>query len=143
MSLALQIALFLASISIVALSACLIPMLFQARRRMNGLLISAGQLKAELEDLVKESRALVKDVKELTDRASLQMDDLGQTLHTGKKWVERIDKIAGEVASAVEPPVFSFVRHANLLRTGASAFIGALFGGGGRSKTQEDANHGK
>ena len=126
LSAALQVALFLASIALIVLVACLIPTAFQARRHLEQLVLTVQQLKAKLEVLVEDSRELVRNVNDLSKRANQQMDDVHQVLRTVHHWTERADRLVNEVGSAIEPPVFSAVRNMNLLRTGVTGFLQAL-----------------
>ena len=126
MSAALQVALFLASIAFIVLVICLIPTAFQARRQLEHLVHTVGQMKVELGVLVADSRELVRNANDLSKRANQQMDDVNQVVRTVHRWTERADRLVNEVGSAVEPPVFAAVRNMNLFRTGVTGFLQAL-----------------
>ena len=127
MSVALQIALFLASLAIIALAACVIGFAVVARRQLAQLVSSAEQMKADVQALLQDSRELVRNVNDMAKRASEQMDDVSEIVQTVQQWTARADRIVEGVGSVIEPPIFSLVRHASLLRTGVGAFVGALF----------------
>jgi uncharacterized protein YoxC len=126
MALPLQIALFLASVAIVALVACLIPLAFQARGQLQQLILAAEQLKAKVEILAEDSRDLVRNFNTLTTRANQQLDNMEQVVRTARQWTERADRLVNEVGAAIEPPVLSLVRNITLLRTGVTSFFQAL-----------------
>jgi uncharacterized protein YoxC len=136
-SAALQVALFLASVAIVVLVACLVPIAFQARRHLEHLALTAEQLKAKLEALVLDSRELVRNVDALSKRVNQQMDEVGHVVHTAREWTDRADRIVNEVGSAIEPSVFSFVQTLNLLRKGASTMIQTFW----HRKTNQQPNN--
>ena len=127
MSAALQVSLFLASLAFIGLVACIIPMAFQARSQFKQLVLTVEQLKPNLVLLVPDSREMVRNVSELSKRASQQMDEVGRVVHTARQWTDRGDRIVNAVGSAIEPPVFSLVRKLSVLRTGTTTFLQALF----------------
>jgi uncharacterized protein YoxC len=143
MSTVLQVALFLAALAFIVLVACLIPLAFQARRRLEHLAVSAEQLKANVELLVQDSRELVRNVNELEQQVSRQMDDVGQVVGTVRRWTERADRLVEEVGSVIEPPVFAWVRNVNLFRLGATTFLQAFFHTNrNQNKTKQEKHHG-
>jgi uncharacterized protein YoxC len=127
MSAALQVALFLASLAIIALVACLVPIAFSVWRRLERLSLTAEQLKANVDGLVHDSREMVRSVNGLATRANQQMDEAAEVVQTVQQWTKRADRLVNEVGAAIEPPVFSLLRNMNLLRTGATTFLQALF----------------
>jgi len=137
MSALLQVALFLASIAFIVLVACFIPMAFQAKRHLEQMAITVGQLKTDVNVLVHDSREFVQNLNALATRANRQMDDVNQVFRTVRQWTERADRVVGEVGSAIEPPVFSLVRNVNLVRVGLTSFFKALWTRN-RHKTKPD-----
>lgn len=127
MSLALQIALFLAALAVIALVACLIPLVFEARRRLDRLAVLAEQSRSDLEVLVRDSREAIRNVQELTQRANEQITDVSQIVRTVQAWAARADQWVNEIATTIEPPLFSLARNLTLLRVGAAAFFQTLF----------------
>jgi uncharacterized protein YoxC len=126
MSIALQVALFLASLAITVLVACLVPMAFLMRSHLNRLVCTAEQSKSDMQALVHDSHELIRTITELSKRASQQLDEVDQVVATVREWTERADHFVNEVGSVVEPPVFTIVRNMNLLRTGVTGFVHAL-----------------
>lgn len=126
MSAALQIALFVASVAFVALVACLIPIAFQARRQLEQLVSTAGQLKADVDVLVQEGRELVRSANTLVTRASEQLHDVENVVRTVRQWKDRADRLVNQVGAAIEPPVFSLARNMNLFRLGVTTLLQIL-----------------
>jgi uncharacterized protein YoxC len=126
MSIALQVALFLASLAIIALVACLVPMAFVMRSHMNSLVRMAEQSKNDMQILVHDSHELIRTITELSKRASQQLDEVDHVVATVREWTSRADHFLTEVGSVVEPPVVTIVRNMNLLRTGVTGFVHAL-----------------
>ena len=123
MSTVLQVALILASMAIVLLVACLVPVLFLAWRQLKQLVLTAESLKITLESLILDSHELVRNVKLLSERANLHLQNIDQVVQTVQQWTARADRLVNEVGSVIEPPVFSFVRNVNLVRTVVSTFL--------------------
>ena len=114
----LQIAMFLASLAVIAMAVSIVPLVYQLRSQ-----------KTALEDLVRDGRELVRNVNELSKRADRQMDDVGRVVGIARRWTERADRLAEEIGSAIEPPVYLLVRQANLLSAGTTAFLETLLDG--------------
>ncbi len=123
----LQWALFSASLAIIVLAACLIPLAILACRRLSGLARAGEEIKERLELLLQDSRELIQNVTVLSRRAQSQMDDVDIVMRTARAWTVRADRLVDGVGSVIEPPVFSLVSLSNLIRTGAGAFIQSLF----------------
>ena len=126
MSIALQVALFVASAAVIVLVACLIPLVFQARRQLGELVLTTGQLKADLDILVLDSRELVRNANGLATRANRQLDDVAQVVRTVGEWTERADRLVTEVGAVVEPPALLVARNINLVRLGVTRFMQTL-----------------
>ena len=136
MSTVLQVALFFASLAVVVLVACLIPIAFQARRQLEQLVVTAGLLKADMAVLVHDGQALMQNVNVLVTRANHQMDDVEQVVCTVRQWAERTDRLVDAVGATLEPPVVAMVRNLNLLRTGVTTFFQALMQRNSRNQKQ-------
>jgi uncharacterized protein YoxC len=129
MSDALQVAMFVACASLTVLVACVLPIVFQARRRLRRLLLAVEQFKAELDPLVGETRELVQSVHNLGKQANRQLGDLHNVVRTVGNWAERADDLVNEVGSAIEPPVLTAVRNISIVRAGMNGFMRVLFHG--------------
>jgi uncharacterized protein YoxC len=127
MSIALQAALILASLALSALVACMVPIAFQVRRRLDRMALTAERLEANVTLLVHDSREMARSVNELAHRASQPVDDATRVVRLVQQWTERADRLVSEVGSAIEPPVLSLVRSASLLGAGTATFLRALF----------------
>jgi uncharacterized protein YoxC len=126
MSITLQVALFLASLAIIVLVVCLVPLAFRMRSGLDSLVCAAKESKADMRTLVEHSHELMRNVTELSKRASKQLDEVDQVVATVREWTEHADHFLHEVGSVVEPPVFTIVRNMNLLRSGVTGFMHAL-----------------
>jgi uncharacterized protein YoxC len=127
MSNVLQAALFCASVAIVLLAACLIPMAILALRHIAGMARAGQEIKESLELLMRDSRELVQNVNELSKQAQAQMQDVDQVMQAVQSWTARADRLVDGVGAIIEPPIFSLASLSNLVRTGAGAFIQSLF----------------
>lgn len=141
MSVALEVALLLAAVAFIVLVAVVIPFVLQARRQLDHLMVTADQLKNNLDVLVHDIRELVQSVNELSTQASRQMADVSRITGLARKWADRADLIANEVSSIIEPPVLSLVRTVNMLRSGAGAFFQHLFHSRQHQHTNEEESH--
>lgn len=141
MSIVLQVALFLASLSIVACVACLVPLAFRTRQQVEQIVHHLDELKVKATMLADESQELAENLNTLCRRANEQMDDISEVVHTVRHWSERADRIVEEVGSALEPPVFSLARNMNLLRTGVSTFIQHFMNHRSAETTNQEESH--
>jgi uncharacterized protein YoxC len=145
LSVALQAAIFLASVAIIALVCCLIPIAFQVRRALREMLTSLEHLKVDLNSLVLDSRELVRNANSLVARTNDQMNDVTQVVRTVRQWTTRANRLATDVGTVIEAPVFSLVRTINLLRVGATAGLRALLSRApqnhARNPTSEEDRH--
>ena len=141
MSTALQVALFVASLTFIVLALCIIPVAFHLRRKLEQLMTTAADLKEKLQVLVEDSHEMVRNVTQLSKRANQQLDDVSQVVQTARQWTERADKIVNEIGSAVEPPVHSLVRNMNLFRTGIATFLQFLSHRNQHNQTTKESDH--
>jgi uncharacterized protein YoxC len=141
MSTALQVALFVASLTFIILALCIIPVAFHLRRKVEQLVITTADLKEKLQILVVDSHEMVRNVTQLAKRANQQLDEIGQVVQTARQWTERADKIVNEIGSAVEPPVHSLVRNMNLVRTGIATFLQFLTHRNQPNQTTKESDH--
>ena len=141
MSTALQVVLFVASLTFIVLALCIIPVAFHLRRKLEQLMTTAADLKEKLQVLVEDSHEMVRNVTQLSKRANQQLDDVSQVVQTARQWTERADKIVNEIGSAVEPPVHSLVRNMNLFRTGIATFLQFLSHRNQHNQTTKESDH--
>ena len=141
MSTALQVALFVASLTFIVLALCIIPVVFHLRRKLELLVVTAAALKEKLQVLVEDSHEMVRNVTQLSKRANQQLDEVSEVVQTVRQWTERADKIVNEVGSAIEPPVHSLVRNVNLFRTGIATFLQFLSHRNQHNQTTKESDH--
>src|SRR5579862_1292545 len=112
MAMPLQIALFLASVTVVIFVAYCIPAIAQLRKHAARMTQTLEELKAEVSLLVQDSRKMVHSVNELSTRAHRQCDDVDRVVQTVRVWTERVDRVVEEVGSVLEPPIMKVARNA-------------------------------
>jgi uncharacterized protein YoxC len=123
MSMSLQIALFLASVAVVIFVAFCIPFMLQLRKHAERMTQTLAELKAEISQVVQDSRKLLHSVNELSTRANQQWDDVERVIQTVRDWTERVDRVVEEVGAAVEPPILTAARNAQIFRKGIAKFF--------------------
>ncbi len=123
MSIALQIALFLASIAVVIFVGICIPVMLQLRQQAAQMAQTLAELKAEVSLLVQDGRELLHNVNELSTRAHQQCDDVERVIQTVRGWTERADRVVEEVSSVLEPPILTVARNAQIFRKGIAMFL--------------------
>lgn len=141
MSTALEVALFLASVAVVILVGCLIPFLFQLRKNVEEMKRATDDLGSELKPLVQETRTLVQNLNQISTRAQDQMDEVEHVVKTVRAWSERADRVVGEVASAVEPPLLNAARNVKAFRKGFSVFLDFLMHRNNQTKRTQEEKH--
>jgi hypothetical protein len=110
-ALALQVALYTISVAAVVLAVVLVHVLLRFKAQLDRFVTAAEHLEAELTPLARESRVVVDRVRDLSERAQEQL------------------AAAGAVSGALLAPARLVNRSAQLLRTGATAFLLSLWKG--------------
>jgi len=141
MSDALQVAVFVACAALTVLVACLLPIIFQTRRRLGHVLRSVEQLKTELDPLVGETRELVRGVHNVGNQVNQQLSELHSVVHTIENWAVRVDHLMDEVGSAIEPPVLTAVRNISIVRAGVNGFFHVLLRGNHSNQKNKETYH--
>ena len=123
----LQLALTLASFAVIILTACLIPVLFQAGRSLNQMSANMEEIKDKVNVLLDDTRTLVRNVNELSQKLNDRMDEVGEAIDAVKSLTGRAAEGAGGFTSTIRGPVLAVMKKMNTLRTGATAFFNVLF----------------
>jgi len=110
MGMALQIALFLASVSVVVLVAVLIPALLGLRKQFANVARELAELKTDAKLLVQDSRTMVQNVNKLTTQAQQQIDEVDQSLRVLRGWLDRADRLVHQAGDLIEGPIFTGAR---------------------------------
>jgi hypothetical protein len=105
---ALQVALYAASGAILVLVAVLVPAVLRLKKQLDRTVTAVEHLEAELTPLAHETRVVV--------------DQLGD-LAGG------VQRVVGAAGGLLLPPVRAFNRTAQLVQTGATTFLQALWNG--------------
>jgi len=117
MGIALQISLFLASVSFVVLVVVLIPALLGLRKQFANAPRELAELKTDVKLLVHESRTLVQNVNKLTTQAQQQIDEVDQSFRVLRGWLDRADRLVHQAGDLIEGPIFTGARILNGLGT--------------------------
>ena len=117
MGMALQIALFLASVSVVVLVAVLIPVFLGLLKQFANTGCELAELKGDVKLAVQESRTMMQNVNKLATEAQRQMDEVDQLLRILRGWSERADRLVHQAGDLIEGPIFTGARILNGLGT--------------------------
>lgn len=117
MAITLQIALFLASVSVVVLMAVLIPALLGLRKLFANAAYALAELNTVVKLLAQDSRTMVQNVNKLTTRAQQQIDEVDQMLQVLRVWLGRADRLVHQAGDLIEGPIFTGARILNGLGT--------------------------
>ncbi|HUJ11214.1 MAG TPA: DUF948 domain-containing protein [Verrucomicrobiae bacterium] len=110
MAIALLIALFLASVSIVVFVVLLIPALLGLRRHLADAGHELAELKTNVKLLVQDSRTMVQNVNKLTTQAQQQNDKVNQSLRVFRGWLDRVDRLVHQATDLIEGLIFASTR---------------------------------
>jgi uncharacterized protein YoxC len=123
MGMALQISLFLASVSFIVLVAVLIPALLGLRKQFVNATRELAELKADVKLLVHDSRTMVQNVNQLTTQAQQQIDEVDQSLQVLRGWLDRADRLVHQAGDFIEGPLFAGARILNGFGTLLQAWL--------------------
>lgn len=123
MSMALQIALFLASVAAVVFVLFLIPVFIGLRKHVVHATRQLDELQSDVKLLVHDSRTMVQNVDKLTSRAHQQLDEVDKIVRIVRAWSERANRIVEEVGDVVEAPIFTVTRIIGIVHKGLSVFL--------------------
>ena len=113
MTIALQIALFLASIFFVAfvvLVAVVIPVLLGLRKELAHAAGELAELKKDVKLLVQDSRTTVQNINQLTTQAQQQIQAMDESLRIFRGWLDRTDRLVHQAGDFIEGPIFTSAR---------------------------------
>jgi len=123
MGMALQIALFLASVSVVVFVVVLIPALLGLRKQFANAARELAEMKTDVKLLVQDSRTMVENVNQLTTQAQQQINDVEQLLRVLRGWLDRADRLVHQAGDLIEGPIFAGARILNGLGTLFQAWL--------------------
>lgn len=127
MSEALQVVLILAAAAFLVLMVVLTQLAVEARKRIASLARSADEVKLRLDDVLRDSNELIRNLNVMTCHLQGELDEVDRLVQTARLWTNRADRLVDEVGSVVEPPVRAVARTNRVLRAGLGAFIKTLF----------------
>ena len=117
---------FAACVAVVLLTAFLIPLSIMLYRSARNATRQIEDVKADLKQLIKDSRDLVQNIDQLSSRANRQLDEVDKILRLAREWSERANHVAEEVSSAVEAPIMKVAQGFKMLRESWKLIIGTL-----------------
>ena len=128
MSVALQVAFFLASVAIVTFVLFTIPLFIVLGKYIARAARELEELKSDVRLLIQESRNAVQNVNNLAMRVQQQMDEVDKMVRMARAWGERANRVAEEVGEAVESPIFILNRMVSIVRKGLGSLSDILAG---------------
>jgi len=123
---ALQVALYAASVAIIVLTTVLIVVLLQFRKQVERVVRNVEQLKSELNPLVQETRAVMEKLRDLSGRVHEQWMEVERVMESARTWSQRANHLIGGIGSIVLPSVLAASLNVQLLRRGLKTFLWAL-----------------
>lgn len=137
----LPVALVCASVAIVVFVSVCLPVLWQCRRMAGQMAQTLTELKGETSQLVQETRALVRNLDALTQRAHQQSAELTRVVETVRGWSDRVDRVVGELGAIVEPPLMAAARQVQMVRKGLGRFFETLLNRNQNNERKAEAEH--
>jgi hypothetical protein len=126
MPIEIYIALLTACACIVILTALRITEVVYLKGKAEALARSATQLQGELGELIRESRAAVGELRQVTGRLAQPMEDVEHITRTARKWTERADRLIDAVGTVAEPPVFFLSKRVKTVNAVVKGFLQGL-----------------
>ena len=133
MPVALQVAFFLACVAIVLFVSALTVLSILVYRRASSAARQMEEAKADLKQLMQDSRAMIQNVSLLSTRANQQLDELDKVVRVVRRWAERADQVAEEVTAAVGAPALRVARSLRMLHQTWRIILGGLVGNSGQT----------
>ena len=124
MSSSLEIALFVACVAVVLLVLVLIPCSILLYRRAKNASQQLEAMKADLQQLVHDSREMVQNINKLSVRANQQMDEVEKIVGNVRQSSERANQLFNEVSTVVESPLVKMAQGFRVLRQVWKFFAG-------------------
>jgi uncharacterized protein YoxC len=124
---ALQVALYAASVAIIVLTTILIVVLLQIRKQVERVVRTVEDLKSELDPLVLETRAVMEKLRDLSERVHERWMEVERAMESARTWSHRVNRLVEGIGSMVLPSVLVASLNIQLLRKGLGAFVRALF----------------
>jgi hypothetical protein len=102
----IYIAVLAACSCIVILTALLLAAAVYLKARTESMEKGVAQLKADLSELIQESRVAVTEMRAAAASMALPMADIGHMTRTARGWADRADRLVDAVGAIAEPPLF-------------------------------------
>ena len=124
---ALQVALYTASIAMIVLTTFLIVVLLQIRQQVERVVRTVEELKSELSPLVQETRVVMERLRDLSGRVQEQWMEVERVMESARTWSHRVNRLVEGISFLVLPAVLGASLNVQLLRKGLGTFVRALF----------------
>lgn len=115
---ALEVALYAASIAIVVAAVVLVAGVIHSRKSFDRLVGAVEELRTEVKPLAQETRIVAKRIGDLSMRAEEQWTAVEGIIGTARRWSERVNRVVDEVGGAVEPFAFAATRGVRVVQRG-------------------------
>ncbi len=122
MSTFLEISLILASLAIVVFVGMCIPFILFAKKKMEHFADANDQLQTNINQLIGESREMIRQISQFTERADTELKEVSQVVHTVQEWADKANGVVDEVKGFVEPVVQNFTRFRAILSAVSQIF---------------------
>ena len=126
MSVALQVALFLASVAVVVFVSFVIPVVVCLSKYAARATRELEALKSDVNLLVHDSRHTLQNVNDLTSRAHRQLDEVDKVVRSARAWSDRAGRIVDGVGDVVDAPIFTAARVISIIHKGVSRIFEVL-----------------
>jgi uncharacterized protein YoxC len=123
---ALQVALYAASIAIIVLTTILIVVLLQFRKQVERVARTVEELKSELNPLVQETRVVMERLRDLSGRVHERWMEVERVMESARTWSQRVNHLVEGIGSVVLPSVVAASLNVLFLRKGLETFARAL-----------------
>jgi len=125
----LQVALYAASIAIVALAAVLVHVLLRFKRQLEKVVTSVERFEAEIVPLARETRLVVDRLRDVSERVHRQWMALERLIGTVRRVGDRAQRAVDVAGGVLLAPVLATNRTGTMLRVGATTFLKTLWTG--------------
>ncbi len=123
---ALQAALYAGSIASIVLVAMVIAMLLQFHRQIERVVRAVEDLKAEVKPLAQETRVVVENLRDLSERVHRQWVEVEGILERARSWWQRAGHLVQGISCVMAPPIIAARHNIHILRRGLEGFVRAF-----------------
>jgi uncharacterized protein YoxC len=129
MSIALEVALFIACIAFIILVPVIILTLYRIHQVTERLLHVVEGFREETKPLIRSMSATADRLHAVSIAAQDQLHEVDKIVRMVRDWSKRVDRLVGEIGSVVEPPIFAASHRFGLLWAGMRTFVETFLSG--------------